>query len=243
MTEPETGLPYRLRILGCEAQGIHPEMILLEDLSRTFENAEEKLSQMSLKMALNYTPCRECQSHLSGWLMSGKLLRVELQYVQAPGDNSVHDYGDRFGAKGINAERFKSFIADTDWSQMYGGASSPGGGRQGTFTKDDVLQGSPLVRSVSGKSPRSSLAPGSRIPTRSAPGGTSTPNGCLSRSDILETSSLCSSMDFRADSGNLRDLLAGLSASLQNALSNDTSLRSSLLSMESGLQQIQSSLE
>ncbi|CAB4056877.1 unnamed protein product [Lepeophtheirus salmonis] len=232
--EPETGLPYRIRLLGCETQGVHAEIMLLEDLSRTFENAEDKLSNYVLKLCINFSPCRECQSHLSGWLMSGKLANIELHYVQS--GEIIQDFGDRFVAKSIR--------------------------RQGTFTKGDEVSStsSPLVRSISGRSPRSSMTPGSRIPTRSGSGcpipNASTPNpgvcnnvsnGCgnvslNNRSDVIDSLiSISSSTEFRSD--NMKDLVANLNASLQNVLSVDASLRSNLMCLENSVAQIQQNLD
>ncbi|XP_040577123.1 uncharacterized protein [Lepeophtheirus salmonis] len=254
--EPETGLPYRIRLLGCETQGVHAEIMLLEDLSRTFENAEDKLSNYVLKLCINFSPCRECQSHLSGWLMSGKLANIELHYVQS--GEIIQDFGDRFVAKSISMDRFKTLLTDTDWSQMNGGM----GGRQGTFTKGDEVSStsSPLVRSISGRSPRSSMTPGSRIPTRSGSGcpipNASTPNpgvcnnvsnGCgnvslNNRSDVIDSLiSISSSTEFRSD--NMKDLVANLNASLQNVLSVDASLRSNLMCLENSVAQIQQNLD
>jgi hypothetical protein len=35
--EPDSGNPYRVRVLGCPVRGMHPEAILLEDLDQTFD--------------------------------------------------------------------------------------------------------------------------------------------------------------------------------------------------------------
>ena len=95
MHEPDQDIPYRLRIVGCEVQGIHPEMILLEDLERTFDGGEEqRLANSVLKICMGHSPCRECHSQLSGWLMTGRLSAIELHYVSPPAhEHNMFDGG------------------------------------------------------------------------------------------------------------------------------------------------------
>ena len=51
--EPESGLPYRLRIIGGDL--INDVIaIALDDLERVFESEEESLSKMTLKMCMNW---------------------------------------------------------------------------------------------------------------------------------------------------------------------------------------------
>ena len=51
--EPESGLPYRLRIIGGD-QINDVIAIVLDDLERVFESEEEHLSKMTLKMCINW---------------------------------------------------------------------------------------------------------------------------------------------------------------------------------------------
>ena len=93
--EPDQETPYRIRILGCESQSLHPEMILIEDLERTFDGGEEhRLSGSVLKICLGHSPCKECHSRLSGLLMTGRLSAIELHYVSPPAhENHLFDGG------------------------------------------------------------------------------------------------------------------------------------------------------
>ena len=88
VTEPETGNPYRLRVLGCDTQGFGSLAILLEDLERTFDNSEEKLATATLKVCLSQSPCRDSVSQLSAWLMAGRIGCVEISFVKGgPGNH------------------------------------------------------------------------------------------------------------------------------------------------------------
>ena len=77
-TEPESGLQYRLRVMGGDQQN-DVILIVLDDLERSFESEEENLSSMTLKMCMNSSPGREGMSQLSAWLMAGRLASVEIQ--------------------------------------------------------------------------------------------------------------------------------------------------------------------
>ena len=52
--EPDTGNPYRVRVLGCPIRGMHPVPMLLEDIDRSFDGDLVTLSSCILKMCLRY---------------------------------------------------------------------------------------------------------------------------------------------------------------------------------------------
>ena len=93
--EPDEETPYRIRIIGCETQSLHPEMILIEDLERTFDGGDEnRISGSTLKICLGHSPSKECYSRLSGLLMTGRLAAIELHYVSPPAhENHLFDGG------------------------------------------------------------------------------------------------------------------------------------------------------
>ena len=98
--EPDQETPYRIRILGCETQSVSPELILIEDLERTFDGGDEaRLSNSVLKLCLGHSPSRDSYSRLSGLLMTGRISAIELHYVSPPAhDNHLFDGGsDRYG--------------------------------------------------------------------------------------------------------------------------------------------------
>ena len=97
--EPDQETPYRIRILGCETQGMPPELILIEDLERTFDGGDEsRLSSSVLKLCLGHSPSKDSYSRLSGLLMTGRISAIELHYVSPPAhDNHLFDGGsDRY---------------------------------------------------------------------------------------------------------------------------------------------------
>ena len=117
--EPDTGNPYRVRVLGCPIRGMHPVAILLEDLDRSFDGDLVTLSSCVLKLCLSAKPCRNSYALLTAWIKANKLCEIELYYVKSNNnnneDNSMGDV-DRFISKPIAQEKFKSLIIDNDWS-------------------------------------------------------------------------------------------------------------------------------
>ena len=186
VTEPEAEVPYRVRVIGCDTQGVHPEAVLLDDLERIFDGEEHRVSGAVLKICLGHSPCRECHSKLSGLLMSGKVSAIELYYVKPPAHNDDLESGasDRFVFKPITVEKFRSLVSDVDWTQLT--SVTAASGRQGTFTLDDQdAKQRPQSALTRGTSPRSSGGAGgglgSRIPTPRA-SVERTPSGRLSSS-------------------------------------------------------------
>ncbi len=151
--EPESGNAYRVRAVSCPGQGLPVAAIVLDDLERQFENAEDRLSCCTLKLCLSGPPCRDSLSRLSAWLMGGRLASVEIVHLKAAGDPDVLAGGsDRLVVKPISADKFRGFVTDVDWTQM--------NQRQGTFTL--------LTESTQSSTPQSATGPRSRIPRMSS---------------------------------------------------------------------------
>ena len=167
VTEPDSVLPYRLRVLACDTQGFSSVAIALEDMERIFENAEEKLMSATLKICLNQRPCKDSMSQLSAWLMSGRLANVELYYIKSGNVSAVQTGSDRMVVKPISSDLFRGYVTDTDWTQM--------NQRQGTFTLDnDEGAGN------KSKIPRmSSSMPPSQLATTNGRESTTIPNASL----------------------------------------------------------------
>ena len=118
--EPDTGNPYRVRVLGCPIRGMHPVAILLEDLDRSFDGDLVTLSSCVLKLCLSAKPCRNSYALLTAWIKANKLCEIEMFYVKSNNSNNNEDNlqgeVDRFISKPIAQEKFKSLIIDNDWS-------------------------------------------------------------------------------------------------------------------------------
>ncbi len=249
VTEPDSGLPYRLRIVGCDTQGCTPLAILLEDLERTFEGTdEEKLASATIKVCVNQSPCRDSVSQLSAWLMSGRIGSIELHYVKTPshgGGSSLPESSERFVTKPISGDRFRSYVTDMDWTQM--------NQRQGTFTLDDscgntgVASPSPAAVN-SGRSTRipviSSRGPSTSPAASRASMSASYPNG-----DGIAPSSGHSSMENEAEPASpssipsesvahLKSLVRSLTERLRTAQADNESLRANLGALEAGMDEI-----
>ena len=56
VAEPESGHPYRVRVVGCPIRGLHPEAIILEDIDRCFDGDFPTLSNYVLKICLSTKP-------------------------------------------------------------------------------------------------------------------------------------------------------------------------------------------
>jgi hypothetical protein len=247
VTEPETGLPYRLRIIGCDTQGFTPLAILLEDLERTFEGAEEdKLASATVKVCLNQTPCKDSVSQLSAWLMAGRIGSIEVYYVKSPGAASP-DSSDRLMMKPVSGDRFRSYLTDMDWTQM--------NQRQGTFTLSE--DGAAAV-SASSPSPSASLSSSSgrghtKIPVVSGRGHSASPAAGGGRISIMSAScpnggepsppnSGSSSLEPEPPSSEnvsqLKSLVASLSERLHAAQADNEALRGNLEELECGMEEI-----
>jgi hypothetical protein len=121
--------------------------IILEDLERIFENAEDKLANAALKICLNQPPCKDAILQISSWLNSGRLGLVEMFYAQPSGGSSatktsIDTGSDRVRLIPISAERFRGYVTDVDWTQM-------GNQRQGTFTLDNGSEGKSRIPRMS----------------------------------------------------------------------------------------------
>ncbi|TRY63925.1 hypothetical protein TCAL_14293 [Tigriopus californicus] len=230
--EPETGHGYRLRILGCDTQGFTPESILLEDLERTFENAEDKLAHCTLKICINQTPCNDRLSQLSAWLMSGRLAAIEMQFVKTLGGLPSQG-SDRFTIKPISPERFRSYMTDMDWSQM--------NQKQGTFTLDSSNSSTHSEMSASINRSLSKI-PVSRIPS-ATPSLSGSHHGVDANGDnghllSYHNASIGDRTDSRnegEDSSIMREQIDQLSSSLSQALRENSNLTNNLSTMQRAL--------
>jgi len=124
--EPESGLPYRVRLLGAD-QCTDCLMILLDDLERTFEGEEDLLTTSCLKLCLTSSPAREGMSHLSAWLMAGRLAAAEIQ-VGRP-DRDCPGGSERLAIIAISPDTIKHHLIEHDWTE--------GTKREGTFVLEN----------------------------------------------------------------------------------------------------------
>jgi len=156
-TEPESGLQYRLRVMGGDQQN-DVILIVLDDLERSFESEEENLSSMTLKMCMNSSPGREGMSQLSAWLMAGRLASVEIQCTRM--ETECDSGSDRMVVQTVSADTVRSFLVDQDWSQRTK--------REGTFVLDSPDSPSPSPANIRTSTPlkKPSLEPQSRSSSR-----------------------------------------------------------------------------
>ena len=247
VVEPETGLPYRLRIVGCDTQGFTPLSILLEDLERTFEGADDdRLSSATIKTCINTPPCRDSLSQLSAWLMGGRVGSIEVYYVKGPTANAnAHiESTERLVLKPISGDRFRSYITDMDWTQM--------NQRQGTFTLNEEASASSAAMSAS--SPPSALGGGGRtkIPVVSSRGQSASPAGARlslngggaaatsppnSGSSSLEPEVAAPSPQTES-TAHLRSMVENLTGRLRAAQADNDALRANLEALETGMENV-----
>ena len=260
VVEPETGLPYRLRIVGCDTQGFTPLSILLEDLERTFEGADDdRLSSATIKTCINTPPCRDSLSQLSAWLMGGRVGSIEVYYVKGPTANAnanAHiESTERLVLKPISGDRFRSYITDMDWTQM--------NQRQGTFTLNE--EASTPSAAMSASTPPSALAGGgggsgrTKIPVVSSRGqsaspagarlslngggggsgggATSTPNSGSSSLEPEVTAPLPQTAAVES-AAHLRSMVENLTGRLRAAQADNDALRANLEALETGMENV-----
>jgi len=173
-TEPETGLHFRLRVMGGDQQN-DVILIVLDDLERSFESEEETLSSMTLKMCMNSSPGREGMSQLSAWLMAGRLASVEIQCTRL--ETECMSGSDRMMVNTVSTDTVRSFLVDQDWSQR--------SKREGTFVLDSPEGPSTTPSSIRTSTPlkKASIEPQSRSSSR-----TRIPSSKMLKSPIQETS-------------------------------------------------------
>jgi len=126
-TEPESGLPYRVRLLGAD-QCPDCLMVLLDDLERSFEGEEDTLTTSCLKLCLTSSPAREGMSQLSAWLMGGRLAAAEIQ-VGRP-DRDCPGGSERLAIIAISPDTIRHHLVEHDWTE--------GAKREGTFVLDNA---------------------------------------------------------------------------------------------------------
>ena len=261
--EPDTGYPYRLRIVGCDTQGFSPEAILMEDLERVFDSnatadgqsGEDKLSRATLKLCTNQAPCSDRLSQLSAWLMQGRIAAVEVNYVKSGMTSSLdlNSGSDRLVLRAMTAEKFRSYITDTDWTQQ------TGSGRQGTFTLDQ----SDSSKIPTANKSKVSRIPSATLPSITSPGGSGLPPRYQNSSSNLEDSAFSefsptdlsprnargvngdsgdvSPAPLRASSANekrLREIVRQLSESLTAVVEDNMALKNNLLVLQKSVEQL-----
>jgi len=173
-TEPESGLHFRLRVMGGDQQN-DVILIVLDDLERSFESEEEALSSMTLKMCMNSSPGREGMSQLSAWLMAGRLASVEIQCTRL--ETECMSGSDRMMVHTVSTDTVRSFLVDQDWSQRTK--------REGTFVLDSPEGPSTTPSSFRASTPlkKASVEPHSRSSSRSR-----IPSSKMLKSPIHESS-------------------------------------------------------
>lgn len=152
--EPETGLPYRLRVMGGDQQN-DVIIILLDDLERTFDSEEDALSTMTLKMCMNSSPGREGLSQISAWLMAGRLASVEIQSSRL----ETVSGSERMVLQALHSDTLRSFLVDTDWTQSTK--------REATFLLDSTERPSSTPAHIRSSTPISRRTPVEPQPSRS----------------------------------------------------------------------------
>ena len=252
VVEPESGLPYRLRILGCDIQGFTPLSILLEDLERTFEGADdERLSSATIKVCINTPPCRDSLSQLSAWLMGGRVGSIEVYYVKGPTASAgiQVESTERLVLKPISGDRFRSYITDMDWTQM--------NQRQGTFTLNEEA-GAPSS-AMSASTPSAALGGGgggrTKIPVVSSRGQSASPAGARlsmnggggggiaaspanSGSSSLEPEVAAPHSAEPESAAHLRSMVESLTGRLRAAQADNDALRANLEALETGMENV-----
>jgi len=224
--EPDdAGSPYRLRIASCPETNLSVPMLALDDVERQFEGMEELLRDCSLRLLMSGKPTEDCLSALSASLMSDRLASVEIHYVG--GTVNEESGSDRLRLRSIPAERFRAFLADTDWTQMALPAASGIGQRQGTFTLEDQALASSGPPSGSSSCSRAvSAGAASRIPRMS--GGTH---------HVVATGAAANGTPSTATS-SLRRQLASACARQEELSAINESLRRDLLAMRTELDHV-----
>ena len=253
VVEPESGLPYRLRIVGCDTQGFTPLSILLEDLERTFEGADDdRLSSATIKTCINAPPCRDSLSQLSAWLMGGRVGSIEVYYVKSPTANAnAHiESTERLVLKPISGDRFRSYVTDMDWTQM--------NQRQGTFTLNEETSAPSAMSASTPSSALGGVGGGrTKIPVVSSRGQSASPAGAGARlmvnggghatsppnsgSSSLEPEVAAHSPQSVVSddsASHLRSMVENLTGRLRAAQADNDALRANLEALETGMENV-----
>jgi len=248
--EPESGLPYRVRVVSCPLRGLSPETILLEDLDRCFEADYAQLSNYHLKICLSTTPSSASLSLLASWLKADKLSTVEVFYVR----NEEASYREpqsplnRLTLRTILPEKFRFLVTDTDWTSLLNQRPSTALTESvcdgGTFTLDPLSiaaeaaksNGAPRPMSASVCSNTSSRSPfNSRIPM---PKSSTVMNSSLVSNQSCHTEE-STGEDLEEANQRLRGLVQRLTATLATILDVDVALRNNLMAMHELVTEVQ----
>ena len=262
VAEPESALPYRVRILNCPIKGLLAEAILLEDLERCFDGDFSLLSKSTLRVCLSCKPSPGALGLFASWVKSEKVSAIELYYVKTSGSDDLETGQSGLSAKAISNEKFCQVLVDNDWTQaLHQRPSSSAlmestGGDGGTFTLDNETNGDTPKSSGSGlQRPMSaSVCSGSsrygstRIPMPKS--STVMSAGAALSSLELDESGAGGGLgsgsgrqeDLEETNARLRGLVARLAATLTTILDVDVALRNNLMTMHECITEVQEEL-
>lgn len=261
VTEPESGQPYRVRVVNCPIKGMHAEAILLEDLERCFDGDFTVLSKSTLRICLSSKPSMGAFSLLSSWAKSDKVGSIELFYVKPSGSDDVES-GRGILVKAISVDKFCHILIDNDWTEQLNQRPSSSlmestTGNGGTFTLEETngfnngetpKTSSNLQRPMSASVCSSSSRYGSRIPmAKSAKSSTvmsaSANLSSLEHAAVEEVSAVVNSQeDLEETNQRLRALVSKLSATLSTILDVDVALRNNLMNLHECIAEVQEEL-
>ena len=262
VAEPESGQPYRVRVVNCPIKGMHAEAILLEDLERCFDGDFTVLSKSTLRICLSSKPSMGAFSLLSSWAKSDKVANIELFYVKSSGSDDLES-GRGILVKPISLDKFCHILVDTDWTDQLNQRPSSSliestTGNGGTFTLEETngcnngetpkttnsLQ-RPMSASVCSSNSIGRYGYGSRIPmAKSAKSSTvmSASANLSSLEQAAEESDAVNQEDLEETNQRLRALVSKLSATLSTILDVDVALRNNLMNLHECIAEVQEEL-
>merc|ERR1711884_6676 len=255
VTEPESGQPYRVRVVNCPIKGMHAEAILLEDLERCFDGDFTVLSKSTLRICLSSKPSMGAFSLLSSWAKSDKVANIELFYVKSSGSDDLES-GRGILVKPISLDKFCHILVDTDWTDQLNQRPSSSliestTGNGGTFTLEETNNGETPKTTNSLQRPMSASVcssnsigryGSSRIPmAKSAKSSTvmSASANLSSLEQAAEESDAVNQEDLEETNQRLRALVSKLSATLSTILDVDVALRNNLMNLHECIAEVQ----
>lgn len=258
VTEPESGQPYRVRVVNCPIKGMHAEAILLEDLERCFDGDFTVLSKSTLRICLSSKPSMGAFSLLSSWAKSDKVANIELFYVKSSGSDDLES-GRGILVKPISLDKFCHILVDTDWTDQLNQRPSSSliestTGNGGTFTLEETNNGETPKTTNSLQRPMSASVcssnsigryGSSRIPmAKSAKSSTvmSASANLSSLEQAAEESDAVNQEDLEETNQRLRALVSKLSATLSTILDVDVALRNNLMNLHECIAEVQEEL-
>jgi hypothetical protein len=171
--------------------------------------------------------------------MSGKLAAIEMHYIKPNNNDGYIDElpeSERFSIKAISPDKFRSYVADQDWTQQICRPSaalieSTGGG--GTFTLEPEgpeVNHNAAVRPMSASVCSTSRVGSSRIPT---------PRSTSMMAAAASSASSGAEEDLVESNQRLRALVQRLATTLTTVLDVDVALRNNLMSLHETLTEVQ----